>query len=76
MKVFKLKTQSILQERVNSFLEDGYVIVVQSSSPTFAFYKLRHRLNGNVITISAEPFRNWMVQRTNDKMTYSGNIQP
>lgn len=72
----KLKTQSILQERVRSFLQDGYLVVVRSSSPTFAFYKLRHRLNGNVITISAEPFRNWMVQRTNDKVTYSGPIQP
>jgi hypothetical protein len=72
----KLKSQTILQERVRSFLQDGFLIVVRSSSPTFAFYKLRHRLNGNVITISAEPFRNWMVQRTNDKITYTGPIQP
>lgn len=72
----KLKSQSILQERVKSFLQDGYMVVVRSSSPTFAFYKLRHRLNANVIVISAEPFRNWMVQRTNDKVTYTGPIQP
>lgn len=65
-----------MQERVRSFLQDGYMVVVRSSSPTFAFYKLRHRLNENVIVISAEPFRNWMVQRTNDKVTYSGPIQP
>lgn len=57
-------------------MEDGYQLVVKSSCPTFAFYKLRHRLNGNVIVISAEPFRNKMVQRTNDVVTYSGMIQP
>lgn len=73
---FQLKTQSVLHERVKSFMEDGYQLVVKSSCPTFAFYKLRHRLNGNVIVISAEPFRNKMVQRTNDVVTYSGMIQP
>lgn len=72
----KLKTQTVLQERVNSFLEDGYCLVVKSNNPTFAFFKLRHRMNGNVITISAEPFRNEMVQRTNGTVTYSGKIQP
>lgn len=72
----KLKTQVVLQERINSFLEDGYCVVVSSNNPTFAFFKLRHRLNGNVITISAEPFRNEMVQRTNGTVTYSGKIQP
>lgn len=73
---FQLKTQAVLHERVKSFMEDGYQLVVKSSCPTFAFYKLRHRLNGNVIIISAEPFRNKMVQRTNDVVTYSGMIQP
>lgn len=73
---FQLKTQAVLHERVKSFMEDGYQLVVKSSCPAFAFYKLRHRLNGNVIVISAEPFRNKMVQRTNDVVTYDGMIQP
>lgn len=72
----QLKTQAVLHERVKSFMEDGYQLVVKSSCPTFAFYKLRHRLNGNVIVISAEPYRNLMVQRTNNVVTYSGTIQP
>lgn len=72
----KLRSQVILHERIKSFVEDGYFVVVSTNNPTYAFFKLRHRLNGNIIVISAEPMRNTMIQRTNGQLTYQGQIQP
>lgn len=40
------------------------------------FYKLRHRMNGNIIVINASPIDDFMIQKSNGVIVYSGKIQP
>ena len=39
-------------------------------------YKLRHRMNGNIITIIANPLDDFMIQKSNGITVYQGKIQP
>ena len=63
-----------LRQRVADFLQDGYKVIVASSTPNYAVYKLRHRSNENVIVIVAKPFDNFMIQKMNGDIIYSGKI--
>lgn len=73
---FKLQTQAILAQRIKSLCEDGYTIVTASVSPTFTFYKMRHRMKPTFIVITASPIDDFMTQKTNGRVVYSGKIQP
>lgn len=73
---FRLKTQETLAQRIKSLCQDNYTIVTATVSAQFTFYKLRHRVNGNIIVITASPVDDFMTQKTNGKVVYSGKIQP
>ena len=73
---FKLQTQAILAQRIKSLCEDGYTIVTASVSPSFTFYKMRHRMKPTFIVITASPIDDFMTQKTNGRVVYSGKIQP
>lgn len=65
----KLKACAVLEDRTRSFVNDGYIIRVMYSTPTLFVSRLRHRTNGNEITISGSPINNWYQQKTNGKFT-------
>lgn len=65
-----------LESRVKSFVRDNYMLQVNYISPELCYVKLRHRMNGNVVVISANLCSDYMQQKTNGKVTYSGIIQP
>ena len=65
----------IIDQRIRSLVDDGYIEVSYTDMTYFIFAKLRHRTNGNVVTITAYPHMDKMVQKTNGKVTYSGTIQ-
>ena len=73
---FKLQTQARLAKRISELCHDGYTIVVASVSITLTVYKLRHRMNGNTITIIANPLDDFMIQKSNGVTVYQGKIQP
>ena len=60
---FKLQTQAILAQRIKSLCEDGYT-------------KMRHRMKPTFICITASPIDDFMTQKTNGRVVYSGKIQP
>lgn len=72
---FNLK-KSILESRVKSFVNDNYVVQVNYITPELSYIKLRHRMNGNIVEINANLCSDFMQQRTNGKVTYSGIVQP
>lgn len=72
----KLQTQAILDQRIRSLAEDGYLIRFRSTGLQLDFIKLVHRRNGNEITIKADHLRDLMTQTTNGKLVYQGTIQP
>lgn len=69
------KTIRIIGQRIQSLVDDGYIEISYTDMTYFIFAKLRHKTNGNVVTINANPHSNKMVQKTNGKVTYSGTIQ-
>lgn len=72
----ELRTQKILDQRIESLVEDGYKVIYGTRMLTFNFIKLVHLKNGNMVTINANHIENYMVQKTNGKITYQGQIQP
>lgn len=72
----KLRTQKILDQRIESLVEDGYKVLYGTRMLAFNFIKLVHLKNGNIITINANHINDYMVQKTNGKITYQGQIQP
>lgn len=65
----------IIGQRIRSLVDDGYIEVIYTDMTYYIFAKLRHRANGNVVTITAYPHMDRMIQKTNGKVTYSGTIQ-
>lgn len=65
-----------LESRVKSFMADNYMLQVNYISPELCYVKLKHRMNGNVVEISANLCSDFMQQKTNGKVTYSGIVQP
>lgn len=55
----------IVNERVMSLVGDGYLIRTISENASRTFYKLLHRSNGNVVTITAFWQARRLVQRSN-----------
>lgn len=66
--------RSIAKERISSLLSDGYQEVVHSHHLIVEFVRLRHRLNGNRITLRIDYYHNHMQQMTNGIITYDGKI--
>lgn len=56
---------AIVNERVTSLVNDGYVLMFKTHNDVRAFYKLRHRYNGTFITIYAYYSLNLLQQFTN-----------
>lgn len=69
-----LKTSAVLFDHARSLVNEGYIFRVISTSPTFTFYKLAHRSNGNEIIIKGSPIDNWFTQTKNGKIVI--NHQP
>lgn len=67
--------RTIFKHRCTSMLEDGYVEVSYTDMTYFIFAKLRHRTNGNIVTLTAFPQSNRMMQKTNGRVVYDGPIQ-
>lgn len=67
--------RKVFEHRVASMLEDGYVEVTYTDMTYFLFAKMRHRTNGNVVTITAYPKADRMMQKTNGHVVYDGPIQ-
>lgn len=63
-----------IAERVTALQSDGYNIVVRHINDVSFFYKLRHRVNGNVITIAGDFIAEMMTQTRNGSITYEGTI--
>lgn len=64
----------LLGHRVKSLAEDGYFVVLKSKSMQGEFIKMKHRKNGNEITISADIRKNHMIQKSNGNIVYEGEI--
>lgn len=73
-RVYKLTT--MIAERVSALQSDGYTLIAKSTSTNWGMWKLRHKSNGNRISIVADFNSGGMLQRTNDKLVYDGPIQP
>ena len=63
-----LKASAVLFDRARSLIDEGYIFRVISCSPTFTFYKMVHRSNGNEIIIKGSPLDNWFTQTKNGKV--------
>lgn len=69
------KTYRIIDQRIQSLVDDGYQLRVHSQVLAYEFFRLVHSYNGNRIVIRVWHHLNRMEQVTNDKITYSGTIQ-
>lgn len=67
--------RKVFEHRIASMLEDGYVEVTYTDMTYFIFTKLRHRSNGNIVTITAFPQADRMMQKANGRVVYDGPIQ-
>lgn len=75
MTITELKEFSpLLAHRVNALGEDGYMVVTIADLLHVIYIKCKHLTNGNVITIFAYKSTGTMVQYTNSKLTYQGEI--
>lgn len=75
-KSFKFKVMRVVADRATTLLNDGYILLVKTESMKLQFYKLRHKVNGNVVVIEAYPDSNFFVQKTNGRIVSSGAIIP
>lgn len=55
----------VLNDRALSLVHEGYWLVTISCTDTLWFTKLRHRTNGNVVTISANLLNMTFTQKRN-----------
>lgn len=66
--------KTIIRDRVNSLLDDGYILLFRASDMQKFVYRLRHRTNGNQVTLYVYYSRNWLQQYSNGKITYNAPI--
>lgn len=59
------KLNHIFGERIRSLLEDGYMLQFKMEATTILFAKLRHKSNGNRITLKAYPGSDYIIQTRN-----------
>lgn len=67
---------TIFNERVQSLVEDGYVVQCRTITATenLWFATMRHRSNGNRIIVKAYPIENRIVQFTNKICTHTDTM--
>lgn len=70
------KRLAIFRNRLQSFLDDGYTVIVHSNQVFMLFYKLQHKSNGTIVTFTVYLFKNWMIQKRNGQTVYCGEIIP
>lgn len=64
----------LVNQRVKSLVDDGYVLTYKASLLSGTdFFCLRHG-NGNRITLTVNVRKNRMVQLKNGQLTYNGEI--
>lgn len=61
---FRLKCLVTLSERVQGFLDDGYIVVFNANLGDIVCYKLRH-CNGNIIWLKLDIENGTLCQTTN-----------
>lgn len=59
------KLSKEFDERVKSFLQDGYCKRVEVRTSTLLFARLHHMSNGNDVIISGDLERGSLIQKTN-----------
>lgn len=70
------KRLAIFRNRLKSFLDDGYTVIVKSEQIFMLFYKLQHKSNGSIVTFTVYLFRNYMIQKRDGRVVYQGEIIP
>ena len=69
--------KSIFEHRVKSMLDDGYFIRVDCVlNDGCRYVVLRHRVNGNRVSLRGDFKNNRMHQFSNGALVYVGNINP
>lgn len=72
--LFLQKQSKVVLERIKSLQRDGYLILFKSRTMTKTMYRLRHRSNGNFITLHVNYSTNNMQQWTNGVLVYNEKI--
>lgn len=70
------KRLAIFRNRLQSFLDDGYTVIVHSNQVFMLFYKLQHKSNGTIVTFTVYLFKNYMIQKRDGRVIYKGEIIP
>lgn len=70
------KRLAIFRNRLQSFLDDGYTVIVKSQQIYMMFYKLQHKRNGSIVTFTVYLFKNYMIQKRDGQTVYKGDIIP
>ena len=71
-----MRLQFLVGQRVLSLLDDGFKVLFDVPNLNGVYFvKLQHVSNGNVVTITADCRKNYMVQRSNGRIVYTGSIQ-
>lgn len=67
---------AFFNERIDSLIEDGYVVQFKTmtAADNLWFATLRHRSNGNRILLKAYPLENSILQYTNKVITHKGQL--
>lgn len=64
------KLSKEFEERVKSFLQDGYCKRVEVHTSTLLFARLHHMSNGNDVIVSGDLERLTLLQKTNGIIKY------
>ena len=71
------KLKAIFEHRVSSMLDDGYFIRVDCVlNDGCRYVVLRHRINGNKVSLRGDFKKDRMTQFSNGTQVYDGKINP
>lgn len=65
MRDFKLKWMKAVATFATAFTNEGYVFILEYTCTSLMMYKLKHRVNGAVIIITADPKKNEVTMKRN-----------
>lgn len=69
-----LKSIFIVNERIRSLVDDGYLLLFSHVEDTKAFHKLVHRINGNTVFLAVDYAANSLRQMSKGRLVYDGPI--
>lgn len=68
------RSNAVVQERLQSLLDDGYYIVFMGDLIDKTLMKLRHRRNRNVIVLTYFPKLSLITQKTNGVEVFRASV--